>query len=141
MTDTCAFCAIASGAGAPASIVAEDARTIALLDLRQFHPGHVLVIPRRHIADIRSLDDDTGAALIAAVARVARAVDAAFPSDGLNVWHSAGAGANQEVPHLHFHIHPRRFGDDVLRVYPSPPSTPDRSTLDRWAASIRAHLR
>jgi len=139
-TDACAFCAIASGA-APASIVAEDARTIALLDLRQFHAGHVLVIPRRHIADIRALDDDTGTALIGAVSRMARAVDAAFPSDGLSVWHSAGEGANQEVPHLHFHIHPRRFGDDVLRVYPSPPPTPDRSTLDGWAASIRAHLR
>ena len=139
MTGDCAFCAIAAGA-IPASVVVEDERTMAFLDLRQFHPGHTLVIPRRHIADIRELDDDTGAALIAAVARVARAVDAAFPSDGLSVWHSAGGGANQEVPHLHVHVHPRRFGDDVLRVYPSPPPTPERRTLDERASLVRAHL-
>jgi histidine triad (HIT) family protein len=47
---------------------------------------------------------------------VARAVDRMFPSDGLSVWHSAGAGGNQEVPHLHIHIHPQRVGDDLLRV-------------------------
>ena len=142
MADTsapCPFCAIAAGT-LPASVVAEDDATVAFLDLRQFHPGHVLVIPRRHVPDIRTLDPVTGAALTAAVIRVSRAVDAAFPSDGLSLWHSAGEGANQEVPHLHVHVHPRRFGDNVLRVYPSPPDSPDRATLDAWAARIRAEL-
>jgi histidine triad (HIT) family protein len=74
------------------------------------------------------------------VVRVARAVDRVFPGDGLSIWHSAGEGAHQEVPHLHIHIHPRRFGDDVLRVYPSSPPLPERASLDRWAASLRAQL-
>ena len=139
MTDACPFCAIARGAGA-ASVVAEDAHTVAFLDQRQFHAGHVLVIPRTHLADVRALDAATGAALMEAVVRVSRAVDAAFPGDGLSVWHSAGPGANQEVPHLHVHVHPRRVGDDVLRVYPSPPARPDRATLDAWAARVRAAL-
>ncbi|MDQ6828251.1 MAG: HIT family protein [Gemmatimonadota bacterium] len=135
----CVFCAILARRQ-QLSLVTEDPLTVALLDLRQFHPGHVLVIPRRHVVDIRALDDETGAALMGMLARVARAVDAAFPSDGLSVWHSAGAGANQEVPHLHFHVHPRRIGDDVLRVYPSSPPTPNRATLDRWASKIRDKL-
>ena len=63
-----------------------------------------------------------------------------FPSDGLSVWHSAGAGANQEVPHLHFHVHPRRLGDGLLRVYPAAPELPGRPTLDAWAAQLRAAL-
>ena len=137
--DGCPFCAIAAER-LPASIVAADALTVAFLDLRQYHAGHVLVVPRRHVQDIRAVDDATAAALIVAVARIARAVDRAFPNDGLSIWHSAGAGANQEVPHLHFHVHPRRFGDDVLRVYPTPPAYPDRATLDAWATQLRVEL-
>ena len=74
-------------------------------------------------------------------ARIARAVDRAFPSDGISVWHSAGAGANQEVPHLHFHVHPRRLGDNVLAVYPSAPTLPARPVLEQWAAQVREALR
>jgi histidine triad (HIT) family protein len=136
----CVFCEIVAGTK-PASVIAEDGTTMAFLDLRQFHPGHVLVIPRRHVADIRSVDDATASAVMLTTARVARAVDRVFPGDGLSVWHSAGEGANQEVPHLHFHVHPRRFGDDVLRVYPSMPAHPAREVLDGWAEALRAVLR
>ena len=135
--DDCVFCAIVAGR-MPASIVADDALTLAFVDLRQFHPGHVLIIPRAHVADIRDANDTMAAAVACMVARVARAVDRVFPSDGLTIWHSAGAGANQEVPHLHFHVHPRRFGDDFMRAYPTPPSLPDRATLDSWAAQLRS---
>jgi histidine triad (HIT) family protein len=77
---------------------------------------------------------------MAALSKVTRAVSAAFPSDGLSVWHSIGAAAFQEVPHLHFHIHPRHMDDQVLRVYPSAPRTPGREVLDEYAAVIRARL-
>ena len=135
----CAFCDILSGR-APATIVAEDARTVALLDLRQFHPGHVLVIPRRHVADLRTADDVVAVATMRMVTRVARAVDRCFPADGLSIWHSAGAGANQEVPHLHFHVHPRRYGDEMLRIYPRSPSHPDRAALAAWGAQLTEAL-
>ncbi|MGH8256301.1 MAG: HIT family protein [Steroidobacteraceae bacterium] len=61
MTVGCAFCEIVRGSQ-PASIVWEDDFTIAAVDLRQFHAGHVLVIPRRHLGDVRELDYVTGAA-------------------------------------------------------------------------------
>jgi len=48
----CVFCEIASRIQ-PASIVFEDDLTMAFMDLRQFHPGHVLVIPRQHFQDVR----------------------------------------------------------------------------------------
>ena len=137
--EQCVFCDIVEGR-VPASVVAADAFTVAFMDVRQYHPGHVLIIPRRHISDIREMDDMTGAALMRTLGRVARAVDGAFPNDGLSIWHSAGEGANQEVPHLHFHVHPRRFSDDVLRVYPAAPTLPERGTLDKWAEEIRTAL-
>ncbi|MCE2458269.1 MAG: HIT family protein [Dehalococcoidia bacterium] len=123
-----------------ASVVCADELTMAFVDVRQFHPGHVLVIPREHVADIRELGEATGAALMTTLIRVTRAVDAAFPNEGMSLWHSIGPAAFQEVPHLHVHIHPRRTADDLLRVYPSRPSSPDRSTRDLYAERIRTFL-
>lgn len=123
-----------------ASIVFEDELTIAFVDLRQFHPGHILVIPRRHFRDVRELDEQTGRALMATISRVTRAVGDVFPNEGLSLWHSIGEAAFQEVPHLHFHIHPRFKEDEVLRVYPHAPATPDKSKLDEYAASLRQYL-
>src|SRR5690348_16362300 len=129
MSEACVFCEIVRGTQ-PASVVWEDHLTMAFIDLRQFHAGHTLVIPRQHLRDVRELDEATGAALMASAARIARAVAAAFANQGLSQWHSIGEAADQEVPHLHFHVHPRLTGDRLFRVYPSAPSLPDKLERD-----------
>jgi len=134
----CTFCEIIAGRTS-VSRVAESKRSLAIVDLRQAHAGHVLVMPKAHMHDLREADDDTVADLMQLAARVARAVGTAMPNDGLSIWHSI-AGAHQEVPHLHVHVHPRVIGDDVLRVYASPPPTPPRATLEAIGAQIRAAL-
>ena len=139
MSDECAFCGIVRGT-LPASVVWEDDLTMAFIDLRQFHAGHTLVIPRRHLRDVRELDEATGAALMASVARITRAVAAAFPNQGLSLWHSIGEGADQEVPHLHVHVHPRLLHDRLLRVYPSAAALPDKLVRDGYAQTLRSHL-
>jgi histidine triad (HIT) family protein len=139
MSDRCVFCEIARGAQ-PASIVWEDNLTLAFIDLRQFHPGHVLVIPREHLHDVRELDYATGAALMAAIARVSRAVGSVFTNHGLSLWHSIGEAAFQEVPHLHVHVHPRKLGDGLLQVYPHAPTMSDKIVRDSYAATLRTHL-
>lgn len=139
MNNPCIFCDIIANR-APASIVHEDALTMAFVDLRQFHAGHVLVVPRQHLADVRDLDEATGAALMATVARITRAVAQAFPNDGLSLWHSIGPAAFQEVPHLHIHVHPRLPDDQFLRVYPEELPTSDLDTRDSHAARLRALL-
>jgi histidine triad (HIT) family protein len=135
----CVFCAVVEGRST-ASIVFEDQLTMAFVDLRQFHPGHTLVIPRQHFADVRELDKSSGAALMSTLTRVTRAIATAFPNEGLSLWHSIGEAAFQEVPHLHFHIHPRFKEDGVLRVYPRAPETPDKQTRDDYAALLRQQL-
>ena len=139
MPQGCLFCAIVAGEE-PASVVWEDPLAMAFMDLRQPNPGHVLVVPREHIADILELDDHTGAALIAGTTRVARGVARAFAPDGLNVWQSTGEAAGQEVFHLHLHVMPRRTGDTLFRPYTElPPPTP-RDTLNELAEELRGHL-
>lgn len=135
--EPCVFCQIVNGE-VSASVVEETSDTITFVDLRQWHPGHLLVIPRRHVADIRDADDAIASSVMRAVARAARAVSATFPNDGLSLWHSAGPGAHQEVPHLHVHIHPRLLNDTILRVYPSSPPTPPREVLTGYAEQLRA---
>lgn len=135
----CAFCEIVAGR-LPASVVYEDDLTMAFVDLRQFHPGHTLVIPREHVPDVRDVSADTGAALMKTLAQVTRAVAAAFPNEGLSLWHSIGEAAFQEVPHLHVHIHPRFKGDKFLEVYPRSPTTTSQQTRDSYAKLIRHHL-
>jgi histidine triad (HIT) family protein len=139
MSDECVFCGIVRGTQ-PASVVWEDDLVMALVDLRQFHIGHTLVIPRQHLADVRELDHATGAALMAAVSLISRAVSAAFPNQGLSLWHSVGEAAFQEVPHLHIHVHPRLLGDNLLKVFPSAPALPDEATRDAYAATLRSYL-
>lgn len=138
-SDPCVFCAIARGT-APASIVYEDEHTLSFVDLRQFSPGHMLVVPRRHLADVRELDEATGAALMVTVAKIARAIGKAFPNQGLSLWHSIGPAAFQEVPHLHIHVHPRVHGDGLLRVYPGRLPESGRPERDRYAALVRKQL-
>jgi histidine triad (HIT) family protein len=139
MSETCVFCAIVRGEQ-PAAVVAADALTLAFIDLRQAVPGHVLVIPRAHLPDLRALDDATGAALMATTVRITRAVGEAFPNEGMSLWHSIGEAAFQEVPHLHLHVHPRQHGDGLLRIYPAEPHNLDLAERERLAARVRARL-
>jgi histidine triad (HIT) family protein len=140
MADSCPFCAIARGA-APASVVLDEGKVLAFMDWRQAVPGHVLVIPRRHVPDIYALADDEAAAVMQAAVRVARALRAACDPPGLNLWQSNGEAGGQEVFHFHLHVHPRRIGDGLLRVYPD--GVPPRSDADRLAAialALKARL-
>lgn len=139
MSSDCVFCRIVRGTE-PASIVCENDLALAFVDLRQFNPGHVLVIPRCHWPDIRELDDATGAAVMSMLTRVTRAVGEAFANEGLSVWHSIGETAGQEVPHLHFHVHPRRVDDGMLRVYPHAPNTPGDRVREVYAETLRRRL-
>lgn len=138
----CAFCAILAGT-LPASLVHEDHRVIAFMDLRQAVPGHVLVLPRRHVETVFDLDEDTAAHLMRIAVRIARAADAVFAPDGLNLWQSNRSAGGQEVPHVHLHVQPRMSGDGLLRIYPDtqPPAPAARDALDVWAARLRDALR
>jgi histidine triad (HIT) family protein len=137
----CVFCQIVSGEPA-ASVVTEDAMTVAFMDLRQPHGGHVLVVPKQHVEFLHELTDQRlSASLMGMLVRVAAAVQVAFEPAGISITQANGVGAGQEVPHVHFHVHPRQVGDGLIRIYASRPPQPARDDLDRQAAAIRAALK
>jgi histidine triad (HIT) family protein len=135
----CIFCEIMEGRAA-ADIVYEDEVTVAAVDPRQHNPGHLLVIPRAHINDVRGLDERTGSAVMNTLVGIARAVDRAFPNEGMTVWYSIGPAAFQEVPHIHLHVHPRQLGDGLLRVYPNEPTNADPASRAIYAERVSRAL-
>lgn len=138
--EPCPFCAIACG-DAPASVIVDDGIVLAFMDLRQAVAGHVLVIPRRHVPDIRGLTAQESAAVMQVAVRVAHAVYAECEPPGLNLWQSNGEAGGQEVDHFHLHVHPRRGDDGLLRVYPDGvPAQSSPAQLDVMARSLRNHL-
>jgi histidine triad (HIT) family protein len=137
MTRACTFCAIATG-DAPASFVWRDADLVAFLDIRPLFPGHVLVVPTRHVATFDLLDARLVRHLAATTQRMQRAVEAACGADGSMLL--INNVVSQSVPHLHQHVIPRRKGDG-LRIWLGP-RHPYGSDADRdaMAATIREAL-
>ncbi len=109
--EDCLFCETVAGRRS-AHVVYETGEVLAFLDLfrQPADPAHVLVIPRAHVENIYGIDYALGGELFAAHAIVARAVKRAFAPDGITTWSSNERGANQEVPHFHLHVYPRRSG-------------------------------
>lgn len=135
-SDNCDFCAIARGTS-KAEIICEGEHWVAFFPLEPATPGHTLVIPREHIKDLWSVDSATGRELMDAVINVGRAIEAALEPDGLNLITSAGAAAEQTVPHLHLHVVPRWSDDGFGDLWP--PKTPLRREMKHDAAArIRA---
>jgi histidine triad (HIT) family protein len=138
MSADCVFCRVIAG-DLPASVVYEDDRAVAFLDIFPVHEGHTLVVPRDHAADLRDCPADLAAHLFAVGARLAPSIVAATGADGFNIWTAAGPAAGQTVFHLHLHVLPRFAGDGFGPRLPKlPPRESPRTALDRVAARIRA---
>jgi diadenosine tetraphosphate (Ap4A) HIT family hydrolase len=135
---SCRFCEIAAGR-APASLVCADPQVLAFLDVRPVNPGHLVVVPRPHVATLAELDPDVGATLFRVAQRLAIALRrSGLRCDGVNLLLADGPAAGQEVEHLHLHVIPRRV-EDGFRIT-AEWGTPDRAALDRTASAIAAAL-
>ncbi len=75
--------------------------------------GHTLVITKEPAEGILDLSDEGAAALIATTQKVARAVKTALAAPGIMLVQLNGHAAGQSIPHIHFHVLPRRDGLDL----------------------------
>jgi histidine triad (HIT) family protein len=121
---SCIFCKIIAGE-LPATIVAEDDRTIAFMDVNPATRGHALVVPRRHATDLLAIGEDDLAACAAAAKRLAGRMKDALGPDGVNVLNACGAAAWQSVFHFHLHVIPRYEGDPLRLPWVPGPGDPD----------------
>lgn len=108
MTDKpCVFCEIVAGTS-PATIVGQTRDSLIIVPLGPVIDGHVLFIPREHVADAGSVPEVT--------ARVVRDAAGWGARRGVafNLIASAGVAATQSVFHLHWHYVPRGQGDQLM---------------------------
>lgn len=131
----CVFCGIVAGTE-PATIVREWPDAVAFLAHDPVTPGHVLVIPREHVADAV---DSPG--VTAATMRRAAQLAAHHPAS--NIITSVGAAASQTVYHLHVHVIPRVEDDGLMVPWGTTgdPHAPHRcGGMDRLRDRLMAEL-
>ena len=112
----CIFCKIIAGE-IPSFKVYEDENVLAFLDIAPVNPGHTLIVPKKHYANMEEIGEEELGSLIVAVKRVGKAIKDGLGAAGYNISENNDPIAGQIVPHLHFHIIPRRQGDG-LRLWP-----------------------
>jgi len=139
------FCAIVAGR-APASIVYRDRATLAFMDVNPVRPGHLLVIPAAHRAQIWELGEVESAAVYRRLPALVSALKAAMTADAVTIFSLNGRAAGQTVFHLHFHLVPVLAGDPLLRrrgrrvTFRLVQGRGARAELDALADRIRARL-
>jgi histidine triad (HIT) family protein len=107
----CRFCAIVAGTE-PSFSVCSDALSAAFLDYRPLAIGHVLLVSAAHYATLAEVSDEVMAALAVRAKRLSAAVMQAMGAEGSFL--ALNNVVSQSVPHVHFHIVPRRKGDGLF---------------------------
>jgi len=129
----CVFCAlIAEGDVSPRTgIVWRGGLSVAMLNAFPYASGHLLVMPVRHVGALVDLRPEESADLWEATLKAARAIDAAYSPDGINLGANLGRAAGAGIPgHLHLHALPRWLGDtnfmtSIAGVRVMPEALPD----------------
>jgi ATP adenylyltransferase len=112
----CIFCAFPAEEGEEADrrnlVVRRGARSFTLLNRFPYNSGHLMVVPRAHVASLEALAEEDFADLHAELRRAVEAVKAAYRPEGMNVGMNLGRIAGAGIAdHLHYHVVPRWGGD------------------------------
>lgn len=113
MTGDCPFCRYAAGAFPPEGVAGATADAVWFQPLNPAAPGHMLVIPERHVRTISELTEAERNQLFFAVTVVYERAAIQEGVTGLNVVIQDGADGGQSVEHLHVHVVPRRPADGL----------------------------
>lgn len=109
---SCVFCEIIKG-NIPSFKVYEDDDVYAFLDVAPISYGHTLVVPKEHYINIEAITEDELCKLIIGVKKIGKAIKDGLGVAGYNVCENNDPVAGQIVPHIHFHVVPRRRDDGL----------------------------
>jgi histidine triad (HIT) family protein len=137
----CIFCKIFAGE-LEVSMVYQDDRCSAFMDIQPINPGHALVVPNIHAARLVDLDEEEGAHMFRVAQRLAAALyKSEVKCEGVDFFLADGEAAGQEVFHVHLHVFPRYVGDGFsVRFGSHYANKPERRELNAIADRIRNAL-
>ncbi len=134
----CNYCTQSPGLAAVMAEVADLPHSRVYLWRDGHYPGRCVVALNEHVRELFDLEAWRRNAFLEDVARVAAAIHAGFGSDKINY-----AVYGDTVPHLHFHLVPKReggpeWGGPFLIKPPAEPLTDDE--IDRFRGVLRTGL-
>ena len=133
---TCVFCRIIGGEEM-VSLVHEDDRTLAFLDIQPMSKGHTLIVTRDHYETLFDMPEDLAAHCLLVARRIAPGIQKAMDAQAINIFSANGSAGGQDVPHFHLHLIPVREGEPFALQLPLPDAPiPSRSELDITAARV-----
>ena len=110
--DECIFCHALAGELPDPLILFVGRTAYVVVNRYPYNNGHVLVAPRRHVADLWDLSSEELRELFSLVSLGSRALAREYRTEGLNVGMNLGKAAGAGiVDHLHVHLVPRWAGD------------------------------
>jgi histidine triad (HIT) family protein len=130
----CIFCKIIAGE-LPGTIVDQDERVVAFMDINPATRGHLLVVPREHSRNLLEIEPEDLQATVLMAKRMAGRVTERLDADGVNLLNSCGGSAWQTVFHFHLHVIPRYVGDPL--VLPWKPTPGDLDEIQAAANALR----
>jgi len=108
----CPFCRIPTLSDEDGLIVARGTHVYAVLNLYPYNPGHLMVVPFRHLPDYTDLDSPELAEFSMFTRHALRTVRTVSAPHGFNIGINAGSAAGAGIAeHLHQHVVPRWGGD------------------------------
>ncbi len=107
----CIFCRAESGK-ARKQVIFKSKHSLVMLNIFPYNNGHLLIAPRKHIADIEQLNDQQLLDLMRSLAKAKKLLRKILKPDGFNIGiNLARAGGAGITDHMHMHIVPRWVGD------------------------------
>lgn len=111
-TKDCPFCRIPTMADDDGLVVARGELVFAVLNLFPYNPGHLMVVPYRHVADYVDLTLEETSQVAAFTRTAMLVVRSVSAPHGFNIGMNQGAVAGAGIAaHLHQHLVPRWGGD------------------------------
>ena len=108
----CPFCRIPTLDDRTGLVVARGETVYAVLNLHPYNPGHLMVVPYRHVAGLDELTAEETVEVMTFTRRAVEAVRSASAPHGFNVGLNLGNVAGGSLAdHLHQHVVPRWGGD------------------------------
>lgn len=104
--ENCIFCNLSNE-----KILIENELALAFYDEFPVSKGHILIIPKRHIANFFELDSNELSSINLLMLQCKKIIDDKYFPDGYNIGVNVGEYAGQSVFHVHVHLIPRYKGD------------------------------
>ena len=108
--NSCIFCRIANRE-ISSNIVFENDKALAFLDAYPLRLGHTLIIPKLHYYKINDMDKESYMALFDILLKITGIIEKTVGANSSTIAIHNGKEAGQEIPHVHIHIIPRKYGD------------------------------